>query len=250
VSTLLGPERRTRLLAILERDGAIRLDPAGDELGVSVMTVRRDLADLEAEGLVRRVRGGAVAALSAQSFGERSATRASTKERIARKAAALLPDSGTIALDASTTTGMLVAEFGAERDLTVASNSYDVAESARRAAGIRALLVGGEREERTGSFVGPMAARAAAQLSYRVFFASAAAVHPEFGSSEVTLEEAEIKTVFAANAERTVLLVDASKLDQRATATALAWDSIDVMVTELDPANARLDPYRALVDLL
>ena len=60
---LLASERRARLRELLAQDGAIRLESAAELLRVSAMTVRRDLADLEAEGVVRRVRGGAVAPL-------------------------------------------------------------------------------------------------------------------------------------------------------------------------------------------
>lgn len=244
---LLASERRSRLLELLGRDGAVRLDPAAELLGVSAMTVRRDLADLEAEGLARRVRGGAVAPALPRPFGDRMSTRSTAKTVIARKALALVPDTGAAAFDASTTSGLLLAELTA-RDLVVATNSLDNAATARRRSGIRSILVGGELEERTGSFVGPVACRAAAALEYARFFTSASALSPE-GTSEVTLEEAQLKGVFAAASAETVLLVDASKLGLRAVARSLDWDAIDVMVTELDPSDERLDAYRDLAEL-
>lgn len=244
---MLSTERRSRLLDILGRDGAIRLDPVADELGVSAMTIRRDLADLEAEGLVRRVRGGAVAPVLPRPFGDRMTTRSPAKAAIARKALDLVPAAGAIAVDASTSSGVLVDLIDA-RDLVLATNSADTAAAARRRPGVRSILVGGELEERTGSFVGPVACRAAAALGYSRFFTSASAVGAE-GTSEVSLEEAQLKDVFAAASDDTVLLADSSKLGQRAVARALDWDRVDLLVTELDPADARLDPYRDLVDI-
>lgn len=246
---MLATERRARLLDILVRDGAIRLDPVADELGVSGMTVRRDLADLEAEGLLRRVRGGAIAPLVPRLFGERMVMRSAPKAAIARKAAALVPTSGAVAFDASTTSGILIAQLDDRTDLLLATNSVDNATAGRRRPGVRSVLVGGEVEERTGSYVGALACLAATSMSYTRFFTSAAGVAEGFGSSEVSPEEAQIKAAFASAAGETVLLADSSKLGQRAVSRALDWTSIDVLVTELDPADPRLDPFRDLAEI-
>ena len=90
----LPARRRAQLLEILERDGVIQLEPAAEELGVSAMTVRRDIQALDDSGELRRVRGGAVAPVLRRAFGERAATRASAKAAIARKALTLVPDVG------------------------------------------------------------------------------------------------------------------------------------------------------------
>lgn len=246
---LLGAERRELLMSILGRAGVIRLDTAAEELGVSVMTVRRDLGDLEAEGLVRRVRGGAVAPILPEPFGARAASRSTAKGEIARKALALVPAQGAVAFDASTTSGALLTALDA-RDLLVCTNSVENAAAARRRPGVRSVLVGGELEETTGSFVGPIAHLAARSLSYAVFFTSASAVDAEFGPSEASLAEVEVKRCFADQADRTVLLVDASKLGLRALARGLDWAAIDLLITELSPSDARLDPYRDLVEVL
>ena len=247
MATLLGEERRARLLEILARDGALRLDPVAEELGVSAMTVRRDLDDLEAEGLARRVRGGAVAPMLPRPFGERMSTRSASKSLIARKALDLVPPTGAVAFDASTTSGLLLSEVVA-RDLVVATNSVDNAATARRRPGVRSVLIGGELDERTGSFVGAIACRAAASLGYARFFTSASAASPA-GTSEVSLEEAQLKGVFAAAADSVVLLLDASKLDRAAIAHGLDWARIDILVTDLDPGDERLAPYRELTEV-
>jgi DeoR family glycerol-3-phosphate regulon repressor len=246
---LLAQQRRDALLARLAADGSLHLEQAAAELGVSVMTVRRDLADLEASGLARRVRGGAVAPRAPQPFAERIATRIAAKSALARKARALLPADGAIALDASSTASVLIGMLEPRHELIVATNSVENAVAARAVVGTRVVLIGGELEERTGSFVGPFAERAAAGLSYRRFFGSAAALDPR-GSTEVTPEEASMKRAFAAAADETVLLADSSKLDDRALARALDWTQVAVLVTELDPDDARLDAFRSVVDLI
>ncbi|AWB85328.1 DeoR/GlpR family DNA-binding transcription regulator [Mycetocola zhujimingii] len=248
-STVDAESRRERLLEILTADGIIRLDAAAESLGVSAMTVRRDLADLEVEGRLRRVRGGAVPSLKPRSFLDRMSTGADAKRVIAEKVLALMPATGAVAFDASSTAGTVLTRMeGSGADLTVATNSYENFQSARRLGGMP-LLIGGEAEERTDSFVGLLACQAAGSLHYSHFFTSAGAVDPERGTSEVTLAEAQVKLAFVAAADETVLLVDSSKLGQRALARALDWQRVSLMVTELDPADARLDPYRELVEL-
>ncbi|HXH36375.1 MAG TPA: DeoR/GlpR family DNA-binding transcription regulator [Plantibacter sp.] len=247
--TLGAEERRARLTAILERDGSIRLEDAAAELDVSSMTVRRDLADLEQAGVVRRVRGGAIPTLRPRTFTERSATGIREKGVIVEKLRSLIPNDGAIAIDASSTAGGISRLLGGSA-LTVATNSYPNFLLAGANREISAILVGGQAESRTDSFIGPIACQAAGSLLYRRFFLSAAAVDPVIGSSEVTLEEAQVKQAFARASDETILVAASSKLGQRAMAVGFALADIDLLVTELDPADPALDAYRGAVDLL
>lgn len=227
----------------------IQLEPAADELGVSVMTVRRDIHSLDVDGRLRRVRGGAVAPMAPRAFGERAETRAAAKSAIARKAISLVPDDGAAAFDASTTSGALLSIIRSER-LLVVTNSMDNAAIARARPGVRAVLVGGELEPRTGSLVGPTAELVARRFAFDRFFTSASAVDASSGTMEVSLEEAAVKQVFADRAAGTVVLADSSKLGQQALVSGLDWNAIELLVTDLDPADHRLDDYRALVELM
>lgn len=218
---------------------------AAAALGVSEMTIRRDLAELEAQGVARRVRGGAMA-VGPQAFATRTQVAARAKARIATKLADLVPATGTVAFDASSTVMRLAGSLDAARDLTVLTNGPDTFAALQGQAGVTPLLTGGRLDPQTGSLVGPLACRSAGQLLVRTLFASAAAVTPD-GAYEATLDEAEVKR--AVPAGQVVLAADASKLDGRAVALGLGWDRIDVLVTELDPADPRLDPYRGLAEL-
>ena len=151
---------------------------------------------------------------------------------------------GAIGIDASSTLQRLAARLGGVRDLTVLTNGPDTFRALQEHPGITALLTGGELDTRTGSLVGPLAARAAHDVMLRRMFVSAAAVDPDLGSSESTLEEADVKLALGGSAAEIVLAVTAAKLAHRAPARAFAFDRIDVLVTELDPADRRLDPYR------
>lgn len=249
-STAESEERRGRLLARLSVDNVIKLAEAATEFDVSTMTIRRDLEALEAEGLLRRVRGGAVSVIGPRPFSERRAVRLRAKEIIAEKALVLVPRAGSIALDASTTVGTLAARFGIRSGLTVATNSYQTYGAMRSAHGVNAILIGGETEELTDSFVGPIAVHAAQSLRYTRFFASASAIDTDYGTSEVSLREAEMKRTYFQMAKELVLCIDSSKLGQQSTAACLPLADATVLVTELGPADSRLDDFRDLVELL
>jgi DeoR/GlpR family transcriptional regulator of sugar metabolism len=246
---MIAAERRERLLGRLQQDGVIRLEESAADLGVSTMTVRRDLEALEREGVVVRVRGGAVATVKARSFDERQSVDDVAKTEIARKALDLVPASGAIAVDASSTSGHLLTQLRSVDDLVIATNSAHNHARARAVRGARAILLGGELEPRTDSFVGPIACAAAAMLNYDRFFTSASAADLEHGTSETIIEEGQVKREMVRAARETVLLINSSKLERRAMAFALPWHDIAIVVTELDPADPRLDALRPLVEL-
>lgn len=248
-SSLDGESRRARLLEILESQGRITSSEVVEALDVSAMTLRRDLADLEAAGRLRRVRGGAVAPSQPRSFAERSGRRAAAKRTIAAKARQLVPQRGTCSFDASSTAGVLLAGLTGAGELTVVTNSGENFEAAVGRPGIEPVLLGGSRQETTRSFVGPLAELMASSLQCARFFTSAAALDAGWGSSEATPEEAALKRVLAEHADTTVMLADSSKLGARAVARGVGLDAVDMLITELDPDDARLDSFRELVEV-
>jgi DeoR/GlpR family transcriptional regulator of sugar metabolism len=136
------------------------------------------------------------------------------------------------------------------RSLDVITNSVTTFEALHDQPGLRAVLTGGTREPRTGSLVGPLAVQSARRLATERFFMSAAAVDVNLGPCEASLEEAEVKLALSEVTNEVVLAADLSKLNSRAVAPSLPWDRISLLVTELDPADRRLDHYRPVVELI
>ena len=242
-------ERLATMRQRLDTDGRLVVTELASELEVSEMTIRRDLEMLVDEGVAQRVRGGAVS-VGPQQFETRYRQNARAKARIAEKLLGLVGTGGAIGIDASSTLQRLAVRLGEARDVTVVTNGPDTFRSLQEHPGVTALLTGGELDPRTGSLVGPLAARAARDVLLRRLFVSAAAVDPDVGSSEATLEEAEVKLALADSAGEVVLAVNATKLGHRAPARAFPLDRVDVFVTELDPRDRRLDPYRALARVM
>jgi DeoR family transcriptional regulator, fructose operon transcriptional repressor len=241
-------ERLGEVRGLIAERGAVRIDELAADFGVSEMTIRRDLDELEALGVARRVRGGALA-LGPEPFAQRHRHNARAKARIAEKLLPLLPASGTVAFDASTTIYRLAASLENARDLVVVSNGLDTFNTLVGKPGITASLSGGTQEPRTGSLVGPMAVRAVESYLYDVFVCSAAALDHELGSSEAALAESEVKRAFSQTSRRIILAVDQTKLGTRAQARMFELEQLDLLVTDLDPDDNRLDEYRNRVEL-
>ncbi len=242
-------ERLQRIEALVHNTGRVRVTELAAELDVSEMTVRRDLDLLADQGVIQRIRGGAMA-IGPQPFAERYGRQVRAKYRIATKLIDLVGDGGAIGIDASTTLQRLASGLGDVSDLTVVTNGPDTFSALQGKSGVTALLTGGQLDPRTGSLVGPLATRAARELLLRRLFVSAAALDPAYGTSENTLEEAEVKLALGDVAAEVIVAVDASKLGQLAAARGVPVDRISILVTELDPKDGRLDPYREHWEIL
>jgi DeoR family fructose operon transcriptional repressor len=244
--TLDVETRRSALLELAEERGSLHLAEAAGLWNVHPMTIRRDFDALESAGRVRRVRGGIVP-VAADAFAERQGRNLRAKARIAAKIVPLLPADGAIGLDSSTTAFTLAGSLPADSRFTVVTNGLSAFELLARTPGVRAYLTGGEREEQNLSLVGALTVSAFSAFHFDLAVISALGLHGESGTSESTLAQTAVKDAMARAASQLVLAVDSSKLQSRARVRALALDRVDVLVTELDPADARLDPYRAVV---
>ena len=236
------PDRLDVTLRLVRNAGRASLADLAARLGVSEMTVRRDLDALQARGLVERVRGGAVAVTGPESgFAARAGWQAGLKDRIGRAAAALVQPGATVLLDAGTTTVSVARALADRAPLTVAALSLPVATSLADRPGIRLLVVGGESRPGEQSLAGPLTAGVLRQLTFDLFVMSIGAASAETGWSEFTLEDAAVKQVAREQARRTVVVADASKLGVRAFARVAALGDVDLLVTDRsarDPAQS------------
>lgn len=242
-------DRRNELRHALRNDGAIDLKRAAEKWGMHPMTIRRDLDFLEREGIARRVRGGAVY-VGVEDFQQRQGRELAAKRRIAQKLLPLLPKRQAIALDASTTIFQFASTISRAEQLSVVTNGLATFEVLQHRPGIRAYLTGGESEERNASLVGPLAVTAVSSFLLSRSFLSTTCLDPVIGMSEPTDAEVEVKRALADASQHVVLAADSTKLGTRSVVRALTMERIDVLVTELEPFDVRLDPYRDSVEIL
>jgi DeoR/GlpR family transcriptional regulator of sugar metabolism len=245
VNSLAMEERVEWLRAELRSTGSVSLGDAAEALGVSEMTVRRDLRQLEDEGLARRVRGGARLA-EPVSFQHRDSARGAEKRLIAEKLLPLVPAQGLIVLDSSTTMYRLAALIPSAVSLTAVTNNIQTFQVLQGRPGVTAELTGGRFDERSDSLVGPLAAATIEQLTPDVFFASTGGI---VGAScfESTVEEAAVKKTCARVSRRTIIGADSAKLGARDRAASVALEDVAALCTELEPENPQLAAYRKQV---
>jgi DeoR family fructose operon transcriptional repressor len=245
-STLSSETRRAALLEDARAGGGVDLVDAAARYEVHPMTIRRDFELLERDGHVRRVRGGIVP-LQDDSFPSRRVRNLRAKQVIAAKVLPLIPMNGAIGLDASTTVCALAEILPPDARATVVTNGLVAFDALARKSAVQAYLTGGEREEHNLSLVGHLTQQAFATFHLECSVLSAMGVHAGSGTSESTLAQAAVKDAMARAADRIILAVDASKLEFHSHVHALALERVTTLVTDLDPDDKRLDPYRRLV---
>jgi DeoR/GlpR family transcriptional regulator of sugar metabolism len=228
-------DRRDLTLRLVQSARRIGVGDLATRLGVSEMTVRRDLDALQDQGLVRRVHGAAVAGhQDAESgFAARMRWQAATKDRIGAATAALVQPGETVLLDAGTTTVHVAAHLPERAPLTVAVLSLQAAARLMDQPGVRLFVVGGEPRPTEGSMVGPATLRALRELAFDRFVLSFGGVHAADGYSEFSLDDAEVKRLALERAERVVAVADATKLGTRAFGRIAPIDAADDFVTDL-----------------
>ena len=233
-----GEERRRQLSEFLARQGYADLSSLACELGVSESTVRRDLSQLEEEGVVRRTHGGAVFVsdrFSVLNYADRETAAVKEKEAIGRVGAALVADGETILLDGGTTTYQVAWHLRA-RPLQVVTNSLPIASLLSNSAGIELIFVGGYIYPRTGVALGPIAQQTLASLNVSKAFMGLAGITPEaLYNANMLMVEAERQMMRCA--DEVIVVADHSKFGKRGLAQLGGWELIDRVVTD-----AQLDP--------
>ena len=234
---MYAEERHQAIAALVLRQGRVTVSELAASYGVTTETVRRDLAQLERTGLLRRVHGGAVSTtvVSAVEAGlaDRDATSSAQKDLIAKAALALLPPSGgSVVLDAGTTTGRLAALLAGDRQLLVVTHAVPIAARLVGAPGIELHVVGGQVRGTTQAAVGPDAVRTLSQLRVDVAFVGTNALTPRHGLSTPNADEAAVKRALVGAARRVVVLADSSKLGREDLVRFASIDAVDVLVTD------------------
>lgn len=250
MSSFLPAEvRRGQLSELLRADGSVTIEQASQAFDVHPMTIRRDMIALEEEGIARRVRGGVVF-VGSNDFRQRQGRNLAAKRRIAEKLVPLVRQCSAVALDASTTIYQLVREIREVSQLTVVTNGLAAFETLQFRPGVRVYLTGGESEAQNISLMGPLATAAISSFVLDACFISTSSLDPVIGSSELTMGEVEVKRAMAHASRRVILAADSSKLTSKAMARSLAISQVDVLVTELDPDDPRLDPFRGDLEII
>src|ERR671915_1217108 len=238
------PERRQQRIAQLVREtGSVTVAGLEKEFGVSPATARRDLADLERQGKVRRTHGGAVMPGLAQhedSFQQRLGEAVEPKKRLARAASALLEGEESAFIDSSTT-----AYYAVQRMLSDASNVtfltsllpvMDLFSTADPSA-VSMVGFGGIFRPLTLSFVGPCTIRMIESYRADRTFFSVKGITPDGQLTEANPLEAEVKRAMIRQAASPVLLVDGRKFERQGLSVIANVSEVSLVLAADAPEN-------------
>jgi DeoR/GlpR family transcriptional regulator of sugar metabolism len=236
---MLTSQRKREILDTLTRDGQVIAKTLSERYAVSEDTIRRDLREMAAEGLLQRVHGGALPASPAVAdLSVRENLSSPAKERIARTAAQLVAPGQTIILDGGTTSIQLVRCLPKTLAATVVTHSPNVAVELAGHHDIEVILIGGRLFRHSMVTVGAAAIEALGHIRADMFFMGVTGVHLRAGLSTGDLEEAYVKRALSAQAAETIVLASMEKINAASRCKIGALGLANSIVIERDtPAD-------------
>lgn len=254
-SPLLARQRQQQLLAAVSKHGGVRVAEMVDQLGVSEMTIRRDITSLVRRGLVARVHGGAVAptrSAEEPAFALKATQHQDEKVRIGELAAARVEAGDAVALSAGTTTLAVARALTAHPDfstLTVITNSLPAADvlhqavmQAREASrpAPTVVLTGGERTP-SDALVGPATVDYLRGVRVDWVFLGAHGFDPTIGLMTPNLQEAATNAALLATGRSAVAVLDSSKWGVRGVRAFCGVEDLAALVTDVYPDSETVE---------
>ncbi|MDS0137762.1 MULTISPECIES: DeoR/GlpR family DNA-binding transcription regulator [unclassified Amycolatopsis] len=234
---MLARQRQAVILEEARRTGAVRVSDLVTRLGVSDMTVRRDLDVLAGRGLVEKVYGGATSVIGKSTdepgFEAKSVRQRAQKEAIAELAATLVRPGTAIGLSAGTTTWTLARALDAIPGLTIVTNSIQVADVLRGSTqpDRTVVLTGGVRTP-SDALVGPVAVHSLRSLHLDAVFLGVHGMADGPGFTTPNLTESETDRALVEAGRKLVVLADHTKWGTVGISTIADLDEADVVVTD------------------
>ncbi len=238
----LARQRHIHILSQLAAAGTVQVGPLARDLGVSEMTIRRDLVDLEQEGRLTRIHGGAldtgtnrrtVIDRDEPLFEARLQRQHGAKQRIAAAAARLAAGCKTIALDVGSTTLLLARQLHGENQAKIFTNSLRIAaDLAAHAAEV--YLPGGRMRRDEMSIGGRTAVEQFQDLWFDIAFVGVSGITTG-GIFDYSFEDVDMKRVYLRRSSIKAVLCDASKFDRMSLVHIAPLSGFDILITESPP---------------
>ncbi|MCC2961052.1 DeoR/GlpR family DNA-binding transcription regulator [Massilia sp. IC2-278] len=243
---MLTSQRKLLLLDLLRQEGKIVAKTVAAQLDISEDTIRRDLRELAAEGLLQRVHGGALPASPAMGdFAARQQIAVDDKSAIGRAAALMIQPGQVVFLDGGTTSAQLVRHLPPDLKATVVTHSPSVAVALVSHPSIEVIMLGGRLFKHSVVGVGAATVEAIRQVRADIYFMGVCSVHPDAGLTTGDFEEAGVKRALSAAAAETIVLASPEKLATASPYQVIELDALSGLVTIASVPDAVLAPYRA-----
>ena len=237
MKTLKIRERHAAIVSSLRQHGNLSVRELATIMDVSEETIRRDAIPLEQNGEVVKVHGALALPhdISEASFERRMRESAPAKIAIARAAMQMVRDGDSLIIDTGTTTTFFARELRQRRNLTVITNSTEIARTLCGVAGNIVHLAGGEMEADSGATYGPAATAFVSRFQVKHVFLSMSALDLKAGPVDATTAEADFAGTALRCGTHRVILADSSKFGAEAFVRVCGFEEIEVIVTEKSP---------------
>ena len=233
---MIKKERQDTILRIIRERKYGTVNYLTKQLFVAPITVRRDLAEMEAAGLVARCFGGATIPEHENReipFEIRNQNNASIKEKLAKKAAKLIRNGDVVFLDASSSVSHITKYISAEQNLTVITNSTLVAEKLKEKH-ILCYLSGGKPVENSYALVGSIAEKALSDFYTNICFFSAQGIDENGVISDQSEAESSLRRLMLKNSTKQYFLFDSSKYKKRFAFKLCTTQEISGIITDME----------------
>ncbi len=232
---MLIEERRQHVLALIRREGRALVVDLSAQLGISQITIRKDLEYLRAKGLIQRTHGGALAvesgALFDPSLAQKEKLYQKEKARIAVAAVKLVKDGQCVILDSGTTTTAIARELRQFARLTVITNAVNIA-AELASSGFEVILTGGTLRTNSFSLVGPYAEDILKEMRADICFLGVDGFDPEVGISTPNVLESRVNRAMVHAARKVVVVCDSTKFGRHSLAQIMPTAEIDCVITD------------------
>ena len=251
--------RLTTILSALQQSGSVSVEGLSNDLNVSLVTIRRDLDELEGRGLLRRTHGGAVSIeplfyepfRNDRSFLAQVERFAEEKRRIGRAAAALIKEGEVIALTPGTTATEVIRGIPLDRKITVVTSTVNVAMELSKRKNLDVFVTGGHLRGDWFSLVGPTAAQSLSRVMIHTLFIGADGIDAKFGVSCFNPDESQLNSTMVKHAQRKVAVVDHSKFGVVAGWKICRTSDLDILVTDSGASDEMITPFvRAQIEVM
>ena len=234
-SDMLIQERRNHLLGLIKRDGRVLVSEVSDGLGISRITIRKDLDFLESQGLVQRTHGGALSpqesTLLDLSLQEKGQKQLKEKEHIAKAAASLVEEGQCILLDSGTTTTAIARELRRFSRLTIITNAVNIA-TELAGTDFEVILTGGTLRKNSFSLVGPLAEEVLCEMHADILFLGVDGFDTKIGPTTPNVLESRVNRAMIKASTRVVAVCDSTKFVHRSLALIVPTKAIHTVITD------------------
>lgn len=242
---MFAEERQREISSILHENGSVKVNELSEHFGVSEATIRRDLQEMDSKKLLKKTHGGAVKIQIINfepSFIDKKDKKNEEKYFIGKAAASMINNGDTIILDSGTTTLELSKNITAD-DITVITNSIDIAAELSGKNNVKIILTGGVLRENTRSMVGYTCEEMLKNFRVDKAFIGANGISLIDGVTTPDITEAQVKKAMINSANKIIIVVDSSKFENVCFSVVCPITHVSTVVTSGDISKEIINDF-------